>query len=82
MEKGIPLPELPLDPTSVPTPPDPRAPLIHGIVWSALGSGAMLALRLIEPQPNAPVLWPLPLPIAFLGVGLILYYALASERAR
>jgi len=27
MEKGIPLPELPLDPPSVSKPPDPRAPL-------------------------------------------------------
>ena len=50
MEKGIPLPELPLDPPKVPKPPDPRAPLIHGIVWSALGGGAMLALRLIGPR--------------------------------
>ena len=82
MERGIPLPELPLDPPRVPTPPDPRAPLIHGIVWSALGGGGMLALRLIGWQPNALVLWPLPLPIALLGIGLILYYALASERAR
>ena len=80
MEKGIPLPELPLDPPKVPKPPDPRSSLIHGIVWSALGGGAMLALRLIG--RDAPVLWPLPLPIAFLGIGLMLYYALASERAR
>jgi hypothetical protein len=79
MEKGIPLPELP---PRVPKPPDPRAPLLHGIVWSALGGGGMLALRLIGPQPNAPVLWPLPLPLALLGIGLMLYYALASDRAR
>jgi len=82
MEKGIPLPELPLDPPRVPKPPDPRAPLLHGIVWSALGGGGMLALRLIGPQPNSPVLWPLPLPLALLGIGLMLYYALASDRAR
>jgi hypothetical protein len=82
MDKGIPLPELPLDPPKVPKPPDPRAPLIHGLVWSALGGGAMLALRLIGPQPNGPVLWPLPLPLVLLGIGLMLYYALASERAR
>jgi hypothetical protein len=82
MEKGIPLPELPLDPPRVRRPPDPRAPLMHGIVWSALGGGAMLALRLIGPSPNFPVLWPLPLPMALLGIGLILYYALASERTR
>ena len=82
MEKGIPLPEFPLDPPKVPTPPDPRETLLHGIVWSALGGGAMLALRLLGSQPDAPVLWPLPLPIALLGVGLMLYYALASGRAR
>jgi hypothetical protein len=80
IEKGIPLPELPLDPPRVPKPPDPRAPLMHGVVWSALGGGAMLALRLIGPQANAPALWSLPL--ALLGVGLMLYYALASEGAR
>jgi len=81
MEKGIPLPELPLDPPRVPKPPDPRAFLIHGIVWSALGGGAMLALRLIELWPDGPALWPLPLPLVLLGVGLILCYALASDRA-
>jgi hypothetical protein len=80
MEKGIPLPELPLDPLKVPQPPDPRAPLIHGIVWSALGVGAMATLRLLRPLPDG--LWPLPLPMLFLGIGLLLYYALASERAR
>jgi hypothetical protein len=82
MEKGIPLPELPLDPPKVPKPPDPRAILIHGIAWSALGGGAMLALRLTGPWPDGPALWPLPLPLVFLGVGLILYYTLASDRAR
>ncbi len=82
MEHGIPLPELPLDPPRVRTPPDPRAPLLHGIVWSALGGGAMLALGLIGPLPDGPALWPLPLPLALLGIGLILYDALASDRAR
>lgn len=82
MEKGIPLPEFPLDPPKVPKPPDPREPLLHGIVWLALGGGGMLALLLIGRQPNAPVLWPWPLPLALLGIGLILYYALASDRAR
>ena len=82
MDKGIPLPELPLDPVRVPKPTDPKETLIHGIVWSAISIGAMIALRLLDVFPNAPALWPLPLPLAFLGVGLILYYALASERAR
>ena len=85
MEKGIPLPELPFDPPKVPKPPDPRAPLMHGVVWTALGGGAMLALSLVGPLLDAPelgLLWPLPLPLLFLGVGLIVYYALASDRAR
>ncbi len=81
MDKGIPLPELPLDPAQARQPPDPRAPLIHGIVWSAVGGGAMLALMLF-PRASTQALWPLPLPLALLGVGLILYYAFASERAR
>src|SRR5512139_2159195 len=82
MEKGIPLPELPLDPPRFPRPPDPRAPLLHGIVWLCLGTGAMLALRLLVPGLNIPELWPLPLPLVLLGFGLMLYYVLASRRAR
>ena len=82
MEKGIPLPELALDPPQVPKPPDPRAPLLHGIVWLAFGGGAMLALRLFAPWHDGRALWPLPIPLALLGVGLILYYALASDRDR
>jgi hypothetical protein len=82
MEKGIPLPEFPIDPPTVRRPPDPRAPLLHGIAWLALGGGGMAALRLFNPLPNGPALWPLPLPLALLGIGLILFYALASDRAR
>jgi len=32
--------------------------------------------------PEAPSLGPLPLPMVLLGIGLMLFYALASERAR
>lgn len=81
MDKGIPLPELPLEPPRVPRPPDPRAPLIHGIVWSALGLGAMVALLAVAREPLS-AFWPLPLPMVFLGAGLLLYYALATERRR
>jgi hypothetical protein len=81
MEKSIPLPEFPLDPPKIPPPPDPRAPLLHGIVWVALGVGAMVALRFF-PSPVPRVLWSLPLPLVLLGIGLMLYYALASERTR
>lgn len=82
MEKGIPLPEFPLDPPKVPVPPDPRELLVHGIVWTALGLGAMVALLLIGPPSNGLVLWPLPLPLGLLGIGFLLYYALASDHAR
>jgi hypothetical protein len=83
MDKGIPLPELPLDPPRVPKPPDPRAPLVHGLVWTSLGLGAMAALIVMGRfMPNGPamLMWPLPLPLAFLGVGLMLYYALVTRR--
>ncbi len=82
MEKGIPLPELPIDPPKIPKAPDPREPLLHGIVWTALSGGGMLALGLIGTRPGAPAFWALPLPLLLLGIGLILYYALTSERAR
>lgn len=75
MDKGIPLPELPIDP---PKAPDPTAPLLHGIVWTALGGGAMLTLFLFPALPGG--LWPLPIPLLALGLGLILYYALGFRR--
>ncbi len=82
MEKGIPLPELPLDPAKVPKPSDAREMLIQGIAWSAMGFGGMGALFMLGPLANGQAVWPLPLPLALLGVGFILYYALASDRER
>lgn len=77
MEKGIPLPELPLEPPIVgySRPPDPRAPLIFGMVLTAFGVGSMIALSLVDRLRAA---WPLPLPVTFIGVGLILYYVLTA----
>ena len=82
MEKGIPLPELPLAPEDTRRPADTRAPLVHGIVWTALGWGGTVALLIIGPLPSGQIVWPLALPLMFLGVGLILYYALVSRRTR
>jgi hypothetical protein len=82
MDKGIPLPELPLDPTRTPNAPNPQATLIHGLAWTALGGGGMLSLLLVGARVNGQAVWPLPLPLLFLGLGLVLYYALASERTR
>jgi len=82
MDKGIPLPELPIDPTKTPRGPHPEDMLIHGLAWTALGGGGMLALFLFGAEVNGKGVWPLPLPLLFLGLGFVLYYALASERSR
>jgi Domain of unknown function (DUF6249) len=80
MDKGIPLPELPGEPIKPPA--DPRDMLIHGIAWVAMGLGGILALRLTAMQINGMALWPLPLPLLLLGVGLLLFYVLANPRSR
>lgn len=82
MDKGIPLPELPSVPAETSKPTDPREMLVHGIAWTAMGVGGILALRLTAMQVNGTMIWPLPLPLALLGVGLILFYVLASTRTR
>ncbi len=79
MDKGIPLPELPFDPQLAQKAGDPRETLLHGIVWTAIGFGAVVTMLLI---PNGWLPWPLALPLVFLGIGLILFYALASKRRR
>ncbi len=82
MEKGIPLPELPLDLDRVPKATDPKDMLIHGIAWTALSAGAVLAFWLIPNWPFGSSMWPVALPLLFLGIGLILYYVLVSDRRR
>lgn len=82
MDKGIPLPELPLDTTVNPKPQDPHAMLIHGIVWLAFGGGGIAAAALNGMQVGSHAVWPLLLPLVFLGTGLVLYYVLASNRTR
>lgn len=77
MDKGIPLPELPLDPA--PTPPRPldrQVTLVIGIVLAMFAVGGMAALALLRPER---AMWPVPLPMAFLGLGLVLYYLLTRE---
>src|SRR4051812_20975160 len=71
MDKGIPLPELPLDPAKLPKGPDRRTILIHGISWTAMGLGGVVALAVIGPLPNGVTVWPLALPLLFLGAGLV-----------
>ncbi len=81
MDKGIPLPELSIDPPMIEKRPDPHVPLILGIVLLAAGSDSMIALRLI-PTGDERVFWPLPLPLAMIGLGLMLYHFLAGNRER
>jgi hypothetical protein len=82
MDKGIPLPELPIDPPPAPKVNDPRTVLIHGIVWLVLGAGGMLSAYVAMVRWNGQDLWPLLLPLVFLGGGLVLYYVLVSNRTR
>lgn len=80
MDKGIPLPELPIDPppSAWRPPPDPTVPLAIGIVLAAFGIGAMLMLAIVA--PGKPY-WALPLPVALMGLGLVLYYRLSVAPA-
>lgn len=82
MDKGVPLPELPLDPPKTPKVKDPYDVLLHGIVWLAFGVGGMLMAAMAMPSLNGRPVWPFALPLALLGAGLVLYYVLASNRNR
>jgi hypothetical protein len=83
MDKGVPLPELPLDPVRIPRAPNPHAPLVIGIGLTMFSLGGMITLRLV---PAAilwgPEFWLAPLPIGLMGIGLMLYYALFGRRTR
>jgi Domain of unknown function (DUF6249) len=81
MDKGIPLPELPIDPPPVRNPASQHVPLILGIVLFAFGTGLMIALRLIVVS-DLSTFWPLPLPVALMGLGLLLYSVLTGSRER
>jgi hypothetical protein len=78
MEKGIPLPELPLETPR--RPPDPTVLPILGIVLFTLSIGTMIVLRLISSAPDHD--WVAPLPFAFLGVGLIAFHFLKGDPRR
>src|SRR5579863_6819995 len=52
MEKGIPLPEFPLEPARERRPPDPTILPILGTVLFSLSAGAMIMLHLIDRAPS------------------------------
>ena len=79
MEKGIPLPELPLEPARERRPPDPTVLPILGTVLLSLSVGTMIVLALILEAPSHGF-WVSPLPFTFLGVGLIAFHFLKGQR--
>jgi len=81
MEKGIPLPEFPLEPARERRPPDPNVLPILGTVLLSLSAGAMIMLYLSLPAALQRD-WITPLPLAFLGVGLIAFHLLKAEPRR
>ncbi len=81
MEKGIPLPEFPLEPARERRPPDPTVLPILGTVLLSLSVGTMIVLYLNDPAPSHSF-WVSPLPFAFLGVGLIAFHFLQAKPRR
>ena len=78
MEKGIPLPEFPLEQTRQ---PDTTVVPILGTVLFSLSVGTMIVLYLNR-QALSHGFWISPLPFAFLGVGLLTYNFLKGEPRR
>jgi hypothetical protein len=78
MEKGIPLPEFPLEPARDPrSDPDNVIPIL-GLVLSSLSLGTMIVLyRTLAAAEHS--FWISPLPFAFLGVGLITFHFLKRD---
>ncbi len=77
MEKGLPLPEVFYESPRVSSPPHPHLFLHIGIPMLTVGVGTMVALRMVG-FPG----WPLPLPVALSGVGLMLYHVLAGRKGQ
>jgi hypothetical protein len=81
MEKGIPLPEFPLEPAQNPRVPDPTVLPILGTVLLSLSVGTMIVLyRTLDPAQHG--FWVSPLPFAFLGVGLLAFHFLKRDAGR
>ena len=81
MEKGIPLPEFPLESARERGEPDQTVLPILGIVLASLSVGTMIVLGLLLPGASHGS-WVAPLPFAFLGVGLIAFHFLKGEPGR
>lgn len=75
LEKGIPLPEFPLDLMEESHRPEPPVVPILGVILSTLSIGAMIVLYVILP-PVSHTFWIAPLPLVFMGIGLIGFHLL------
>jgi hypothetical protein len=82
MEKGIPLPEFPLEPEPNPRGSDPDNVIpILGTVLLSLSVGAMIVLYQTLAE-DAHGFWVAPLPLAFLGVGFLTFHFLNRASSR
>jgi hypothetical protein len=81
MEKGIPLPEFPLEPARDPRPDPNNVIPILGTVLLSLSVGTMIVLyRTLEAAEHG--FWVSPLPFAFLGAGLLAFHFLKRDAGR
>lgn len=82
MDKGIPLPEFPSEPTRERQHGDPDKVIpILGMVLSTLSVGAMIVLYMLLPAPSHSF-WISPLPFTFLGVGFVAFHLLQARVGR
>ena len=79
MEKGIPLPEFPVEQEKRGSDPDNVIPIL-GIILSTLSIGTMIVLYFTL-DADSRSFWVAPLPFAFMGVGLVGFHLL-NARAR
>ncbi len=80
MEKGIPLPEFPLETVKEQRPPDINVITILGTILFSLSVGTMIVLYTLAGSPRG--FWVTPLPFAFMGVGLLAFRFLKADSWR
>jgi hypothetical protein len=84
IEKGLPPPEMPTEPSPwamPPSKPQPNAALLTGIILTGVSLGAMAILFMTLPEP-AHNFWILPLPVLLVGFGLMLFHFLRQDQER